>query len=183
MPLQSGPPVPSGPVVRGPAINYPPADASPPDDVEEINLTRVRRRWRIRIDPDVFHPWPAISGEDMLDVTSLADAANTAMARVTEDPQTAKVEARRLLAEIMGIILRPESAALFMARFADRERPIELEQAMEVLNTAMERYGMVPTPPPDGSATGSANPGGGNFSTATVPDAASIPAGSPPTGS
>lgn len=135
------------------------------------DFTRKRERLVFRIDDDLFEAAPAIPG-DML----------TEFAKRYANIGDAPVEQQlNVLKDALGLILLPESHARFTKRLADAENPIELEQAIEVVNWLMDTYGKRPTEPSSPSPDGLPSPESGTSSTDAQPQQASIPATFQPT--
>lgn len=70
-----------------------------------------------------------------------------------------------VLVGLFELILYPTSAEQFIARMRDSERPIGLEQVMEIIPWLLEQYGLRPTEESKDSSAGSDNPGVGRSST------------------
>lgn len=156
------------------------------DDGEIPDFTRERKRIRFRITSDVFEAYPAVPPSVLLEVTSLADQANAALNRINMDSEAneqAMAEANRFIADLLRLLLRPESLDRMLPRLTDRDNPVELDECMRVVEHVMGQWGMRPTVPSDGSANGSESPDGGTSSTATQHPAELTSSASPPTGS
>lgn len=87
------------------------------------------------------------------------------------------------IGDALGMVLLPDSNALFQKRLEDLENPIGLEQAGRVIEWLLEHYGMRPTGPSSNSSTGPASPASGTSSTDAAQPQASIPATFQPTAS
>ena len=96
----------------------------------------------------------------------------------SERSQEATVANRQLLPELFRLILYPDSADLLIGRMRDKDRPIGLEQAMDIIPWLLEQYGLRPTEESSDSSAGSRDPGSGNGSTASGSGGASTSVGS-----
>jgi len=137
------------------------------------DFTRQRERLQFTIDGDVFEAAPALPGKTLAEFAKrFADVADTSLADRLD-----------IFADALGMVLLPDSAAVFTKRFEDLEHPIELEQASEVIVWLLECYGLRPTQPSSPSSSGSPSPVSGTNSTDGAQPEASIPATFQPTGS
>lgn len=130
------------------------------------DFTEQHERLVFRIDDDVFEAARALPGK------VLARFA----ARFADIENTAPDKAMDAITDALGLVLLPESNALFQKRLDDVANPISLDQAGRVIEWLMERYGQRPTEPSSPSATGSSSPESGMSSTDAPPQQASIPA-------
>jgi hypothetical protein len=145
-----------------------PTEAAPVKD-----FSRKRERLLFRIDDDVFEAATALPGK------TLARFAT----RFTDIEKTPIGEQLNVFADALGMVLLPESNSLFQKRLDDLAKPIELEQASDVIQWLLEAYGLRPTEPSSDSSTGPSSPASGTNSTGAQPQPASIPATFQPTGS
>jgi hypothetical protein len=137
------------------------------------DFTRERHRLQFTIDGDIFEAAPALPGKTL-----------TEFAKRFTDVSDANLEDRLdIFAEALNMVLLPDSAALFSKRFEDLARPIELEQASDVIVWLLEAYGLRPTQPSSPSSSGPPNPEPGTSSTDVPLPTVSIPATFQPTGS
>jgi hypothetical protein len=137
------------------------------------DFTRTRKRLVFRIDDDDFEAATALPGK------TLARFA-ARFANVENTPIEQQLDA---FADALGMVLLPDSNALFQKRLDDLEHPIELEQASEVIQWLLEEYGLRPTEPSSPSSTGQPSPASGTSSTDGQQPAVSIPATFLPTAS
>jgi hypothetical protein len=145
-----------------------PAEATPVKD-----FSRERKRLTFRIDNDVFEAATALPGK-----TLARFAARFA------DIETMTVDKQLdAFADALGMVLLPESNALFQKRLDDLQQPIELDQASDVIQWLLEQYGLRPTEPSSPSSTGLPSPASGTSSTDAQQPQASIPATFQPTAS
>lgn len=77
--------------------------------------------------------------------------------------------------DFFDICLLDESAALMRKRLGDKENPIDLEQAMDIIGYLVEVYGARPTEPSASSSAGSPTEVTGTSLTAGVPSVTSTP--------
>lgn len=75
-----------------------------------------------------------------------------------------------MLAAMFTMVLTEESGERFVAHLSDRTRPIGIKSMQRSIEYILEKYGMRPTPPSDGSSTSGAIPESGPNSTANAPD-------------
>lgn len=143
-----------------------PTEATPVKD-----FTRPRERLLFRIDSDVFEAATALPGK------TLSRFAKR-FATVESTPPDQQLDA---FTDALGMVLLPESNALFQKRLDDLERPIELEQASDVIQWLLECYGLRPTEPSSPSATGPASPASGTSSTDAAQPQVSTPVTFQPT--
>lgn len=135
------------------------------------DFTAKRERLLFRIDDDVFEAARDLPGKVL---ARFAGRFND----VEKDSPERQIEA---ISDGLGMVLLPESNALFQKRLEDLENPIGLEQAGGVIEWLLEHYGMRPTEPSSDSSTGPASPASGTSSTDAPPLQASIPATFQPT--
>lgn len=137
------------------------------------DFSRKRERLIFRIDGDIFEAATALPGK------TLARFA-ARFADIEKTPVDKQLDA---FADALGMVLLPESNALFQKRLDDLEHPIELEQASDVIQWLLERYGLRPTEPSSDSSTGPASPASGTSLTDAQQPQVSIPATFQPTAS
>jgi hypothetical protein len=137
------------------------------------DFTEEHERLQFRIDGDVFEAARALPGK------TLAKFA-ARFAGIAESTTEDHVD---IVADALGMVLLPDSNALFQKRFEDLERPIQLEQASDVITWLLEQYGLRPTQPSSPSSSGPPNPEPGTSSTDAALPTVSIPATFQPTGS
>ena len=126
-----------------------------------------------RIDDDVFEAATALPGK------TLARFA----ARFIKVENTPIDKQLDIFADALGMVLLPESNALFQKRLDDLEHPIEVEQASDVIQWLLGEYGLRPTKPSSPSSTGPSSPESGTSSTDAQQPTVSIPATFQPTAS
>jgi hypothetical protein len=137
------------------------------------DFSRKRERLVFRIDDDIFEAATALPGKTLARFAArFADIEHT--------PIDKQLDA---FADALGMVLLAESNALFQKRLDDLENPIELEQASDVIQWLLEKYGLRPTEPSSDSSTGPASPEPGTSSTDAPQPQASIPATFQPTAS
>lgn len=112
------------------------------------------------LDDERFDAAPAIPGE------TLAEFAT----RFSGEDETSRPPMEQVQAYLsaLELVLVPESYARFRARLSDRERPVELDQATDVILWLMEQYGQRPTQPSSPSSDGRPVPEPGTSSTDPV---------------
>lgn len=137
------------------------------------DFTRARERIEFVIDGDLFEAAPALPGKTLTEFAKrFADIADTDLSDRLD-----------VFADALGMVLLPDSAALFTKRFEDLANPIELDQASEVIMWLLEQYGLRPTQPSSPSSSGPLSPASGTSSTDGAQPQASIPETFRPTGS
>lgn len=137
------------------------------------DFTAKRERLLFRIDDDIFEAARDLPGKVL---ARFAGRFND----VEKDSPQRQIEA---ISDGLGMVLLPESNALFQKRLEDLENPIGLEQAGSVIEWLLEHYGMRPTEPSSDSSTGLPSPASGTNSTDAQQPTVSIPATFQPTGS
>lgn len=142
-------------------------------DAPVKDFTRKRKRLQFRIDDDIFEAATALPGK------TLAAFA----VRFTDIEKVPVAQQLDVFAEALGMVLLPESNALFQKRLDDLTQPIELEQASDVVTWLMGEYGHRPTQPSSVSSAGQPNPASGTSSTDAQQPPVSIPATFQPTAS
>ena len=148
-------------------------DPTNADAVPIKDFTRARKRLRFRIDEDIFEAAPALPGKTLTAfATRFADIEKAAVDRQLD-----------IFTDALSLVLLPESNARFQKRLEDLERPIELEQASDVVTWLMGEYGHRPTEPSSTSPSGPPSPASGTSSTDAQQPQASIPATFQPTAS
>ena len=149
-------------------MTEPTASASPVKD-----FSRPHRQLQFRIDDDLFEAARALPGNTLARFAGrFADIEKTSVDKQLE-----------IFAEVLGMVLLPESNARFQKRLDDLEQPIELEQASDVITWLLEEYGLRPTEPSSESSSGPSSPASGTNSTGAQQPQASIPATFQPTAS
>lgn len=73
--------------------------------------------------------------------------------------------------EFFAVVLQPESAARMESKLKDRQNPLEVEQANEIMSWLMEVYGLRPSQPSSGSSDGSPT---GDVGTLSVAGASAV---------
>ncbi|HEX9248495.1 MAG TPA: hypothetical protein VF856_03300 [Gemmatimonadaceae bacterium] len=129
-----------------------PSDADVKDFTEAVHV-------KFRIDDDIFYGVTGIPAMDLMHFGAMFEGLT----------ERGIMQSPNALSDLFNLILRKESADLFIARMADKDKPITLGQAMKVLPWLMEEYGMRPTQPSSSSSGGSENPDDGTSSTASIP--------------
>lgn len=115
------------------------------------DFSRKRKQIRFRVDDDVFEAAPAIPAEVLTQfVVKFSDVDNL--------PVLQRVEA---LAEVLKMILKPESFSRFRERMSDPESPIDIDQLNDVIEWLMEQYGQRPTQPSQVLQGGQSSPESG----------------------
>lgn len=143
-------------------------------DEEIKDFSKARRRVRFKIEPDIFECVSDLPVLALIDFAAMADKVNeTAM-----DDQM-----RQLFVEMFELVLKSESAPLFISRMQDKDNPISLDQVNDIMPWIMEKYGLRPTEPSDSSLDGSPTPASGPSLTANLPDEGSTSEPSALTGS
>lgn len=137
------------------------------------DFSRERKRLVFRIDGDVFEAATALPGKVL---ARFAKRFND----IENVPVDEQLDA---FADALGMVLLPESNALFQKRLDDLQHPIELDQASDVIQWLLEEYGMRPTQPSSDSSTGQPSPASGTSLTGAAPQQVSIPATFQPTAS
>lgn len=137
------------------------------------DFSEQHERVLFRIDGDVFEAARTIPGK------TLSRFAGR-FANIEQVPAEQQLDA---IADALGMVLLPESNALFQKRLDDLHNPISLEQASNVITWLLERYGMRPTEPSSPSSAGQPSPASGMSLTGAAPLPESTPAPSLPTGS
>jgi len=149
-------------------MTQPITEAAPVKD-----FTRKRTRLVFRIDDDEFEAAKALPGKTLSRFAT----------RFTDIEKTPLAEQLNVFADALGMVLLPDSNALFQKRLDDLTNPIELEQASDVIQWLLEAYGLRPTEPSSDSSTGQPSPASGTNSTDAQPQQVSIPATFQPTAS
>lgn len=119
------------------------------------DFSRKREEIVFTIDEDRFEAAPALPGDILTEFAVRFADENADDAKARFEQWTAALE----------LVLLPDSYKLFRARLRDKERPIELEQASEVIVWLLEQYGLRPTQPSSLSPDGPPNPASGTSST------------------
>lgn len=120
------------------------------------DFSKRRKLIRFKIDEDTFEAAPAIPAEILTDfVVQFSDVENL--------PVDSRVKA---LAEVLEMILKPESFTRFKTRLRDRESPIDIDQLNDIIIWLMEQYGQRPTQPSTDLPPGQLSPESGTNLTA-----------------
>lgn len=147
---------------------------TPSPDVDAVpvkDFTRKHQRLVFKIDDDLFEAARALPGETL-----------TEFAKRYSDIENAPVDQRiEIFKQVLELVLLPESHDRFIKRFADRENPIQIEQAADVVQWLMEHYGKRPTQPSSPSPAGQHSPASGTSSMDAPQQQVSIPATFQPT--
>lgn len=131
------------------------------------DFTRERKRLHFRIDGDDFEAASAIPAEIYVEFVTRYEGL--------DDTESIQGQLQHLVSAL-ELVLLPESFALFYERLKDRARPIDIDQAADVVLWLMEEYGMRPTQPSEPSSDGPASPESGTSSTeSTQPEESTSP--------
>lgn len=122
-------------------------------------------------DGDTFYGVPRVATMLLGDVITEVNAS---------EDLNAKMHA---VAKFFDVVLLDESAALMQNRLTDKQNPIDIPQALDIVAYLVEEYGERPTPPSQSSSDGSVTGETGTSSTDGAPSAVSIPTISPFLGS
>ena len=140
------------------------------DDIRDFTI--ARKNIKFRIDADIFEAVPDIPAQVLLDFATQMEGAG-------DSPEHAVAA----MTQVIGLVLTPPSAELFIARMSDASNPISVQQLQDIMPWLMEQHGMRPTEPSSDSSTGQPSPASGTSSTANAPAPESTPAPSPQTAS
>lgn len=141
-----------------------------PADPEIKDFSTPTREVKFKIDEDIFNAVPDIAGGLLIDFA--VHAASLSEAELESQPQ--------IFTAMFDLVLFDDSAKLFTERMRDKNRPITISQAMDVVNWLMEQYGMRPTQPSESSSDGSAPQVSTTNLTGTAPVEVSTSWDSPP---
>ncbi len=136
-----------------------------PVDEDIKDFTVARKPIRFRIDDDFFTAAPALPADRLLQFAKLADAI---------DPKNLEMQPFH---DLFSMVLRSESAEVFIDRLSNPDNPIDFEQLNGVMVWLMEQYGLRPTEPSSDSSTTSPTPDDGTNSTVApiVMESTSLP--------
>jgi len=129
------------------------------------DFSRDRKQIQFKIDEDVFHCRSALAADVLLDFTEKFNGIKD------EDDAS---QSRAVLVDVLKEVLQPESFEQFRKRMADRDNPIDMPQANDVIEWAFSEYGLRPTQPSNGSPNGQPSPESGMNSMESVPAVVSI---------
>jgi hypothetical protein len=121
-------------------------------------------------DGDTFQTVPAVAALLIGEVVAKIQAA---------EGLEAKIES---VTEFFDITLVDRSAALMKERLRSKDNPIDLAQALDIVNYLVEEIAQRPTEPSQSSSGGSATEATGTPSTDGAPHEVSIPTTSPSIG-
>lgn len=129
------------------------------------DFSRPRKRILFQIDGDQFEAAVAVPAETFVELSlrysDLGESDSWA-------------DNYKALTAALELVLIPDSYERLAARFADKQRPIELDQIADIVLWLLEEYGLRPTQPSSDSSDGPSSPASGTSSTANTPAEASI---------
>lgn len=128
--------------------------------MDMMDFTETGRDVVFRLNGDVFYGVTEMPVEDALSFTELAQRL--------DDKELSVSEKISVMKDIIRLLLRPESADLFIARLSDKTKPIGVKTLLKVIPWLFEQYGLRPTKPGSDSSPGSDNPVSGTVSTAST---------------
>lgn len=137
------------------------------------DFSRARPAITFRVDDDVFTGVPAMPADDMINLVGSFQTMD----------ENSPAEVQKTMKEIFRKLLDSRSAELLIDRMGDSSRPIEFDQANDIVLWLMGEYGMRPTEQPSPSGSGQASPESGTNLTEPTSVAVSISSPSPGTGS
>lgn len=91
---------------------------------------------------DRFDCYPALALPSLQEISLIA--GNMTQETITQS-----------FTEFFAVVLQPESAVRMEAKLKDRQNPLEVEQANDIMSWLMEVYGLRPSQPSSGSSDGS----------------------------
>jgi hypothetical protein len=138
------------------------------------DFSRTRKRLNFTIDGETFEAAAGLPGDIYAEFVTTYNS--------TQEAETYQ-EVHDSLKRALSIVLLDESYERFQARLRDKTRPIDDDQASDVVIWLMEEYGMRPTQPSQPSSDGPASPESGTSSTESTQPAESTSATSEPTAS
>lgn len=138
------------------------------------DFSRARPKIQFQVDDHIYYGIDAMPAEDMVDILAKLQGVND------DDIHQVYAMVQHVARELMD---KP-SADIFVQRMGrGSERPIDFEQANEIVMWLMEQYGGRPTMPSGSSGVGLPSPTSGQSLTGSTPDAVSISSASPGTDS
>lgn len=105
-----------------------PADPGVKDFSKRVSI-------KFKIDDDIFYGLPNLAVDQLIEFVGFTE--NISEAKIQDQPQ--------FIRRVIQLALTNESAQLFIERMGNKENPISLFQAMEIIPWLMEQYGMRPT--------------------------------------
>lgn len=150
----------------------------PTPEVAQVNgmadfSAEVAEEKKFSMDGDVFYLAPDLAAGLLMEFTA---KYNT----LTELPFS---EQQPAFEEMFRLVMRKDSADLFMERMVSADKPIGLKQLNKVMPWMLEQYGLRPTEPSENSSDGQPNPESGTSSTVVVSSVDSTSTPSVSTGS
>lgn len=134
------------------------------------DFSRDRKKIQFKIDDDVFECRPALAADVLLDFTEKFNG-------IKDEDDAA--QSRAILVDVLHEVLLPASFDRFRERMADRDNPVDMPQANEVIEWVFSEYGLRPTQPSSDSPNGQSSPASGMNSTENAPAVVSISVDSP----
>lgn len=144
-------------------------------------FTVAREPIELELGGDLFHAPSIVAPEILAEMLEVLSQVASAMPTTTASPGDIKVvlkQAMKLLDDVFGLILAPESADRFRTRLHSRDNPFDLfRELMPALEWLVEEYADRPTQPSPPSTTGLSD--GESSSTSGASNGVSIPLPSP----
>lgn len=137
-------------------------------DIMDFSIARPPIKFKI--DGDVFDAYPEVPALILMEFS-----AKSAAAVDRADDQAAMDE----MVDSLKLVLKPESAALFIDRMRNYENAIGIEHVKKVIPWVLEQYGLRPTEPASDSSDTPPSQGNGTTSTAST-EVVALPSGSFP---
>lgn len=110
------------------------------------DFSKPREPIYFTLDGERFDSTPAIPGGTLAEFATRFSGEDG-----TDRPPLEQIQA---YLSALELVLVPESYDRFHARLSDRERPVELDQAADVILWLLEQYGLRPTQPSSPSSDG-----------------------------
>jgi hypothetical protein len=127
------------------------------DDIKDF--TSAAKKVRFKINDDIFEGLADIPA--LLLVEFAAATEKLSMSNASEQPQ--------IFRTLFQLVLNESSAARFIERMSDPQKPISVDQINNIMPWLMEQYGLRPTTPSEDSSDGSVPPDAGKNSTERAP--------------
>ncbi len=138
------------------------------DQVVFKDFTKKRSEIAFGLDGETFECVKALAPDD-LQKFALAMQGNGSEEKIAIDVMLERVK------NAFGFVLQDEAKPRFLAKFSDRENPVDIEQLTDIVGWLTEQYTARPTEPSSDSLTGSPSDGFGTSSPVGAAFAESIP--------
>lgn len=112
------------------------------DSVQMRDFTKKRKPVQFAYSGVVYRCYPGLAPESLQELLQYAEGVDASNALTSLD-------------SFFGLVMNADNAALIRAKLRDREDPLELDTAADIMMWVLEQYGLRPTQSSPDSSNGS----------------------------